>query len=238
MGITTLTRWELLKLIPGRIAAVPPFPCLRRFPEGRDFKQWTGNDSKALMKVYLPALVGRIPPRMVRAIALFMEFCYIVRRHVLDDDDIDKLNLLLVEFHQEREIFRELGVRDGFSLPRQHSLKHYANSIMKFGAPNGLCSSITESKHIKAVKKPWRRSNRFNALSQMLLTNQRLDKLAAITVDFRSRGMLSQSIWDRHIDPPPLPATQPPKSDNNDDGEGIDDRNIIGETKLARHPSK
>jgi hypothetical protein len=158
-----------------------------------------------------------------------------VRRHVLDDNDIDKLNTLLVQFHQEQEIFREAGVRDNFCLPRQHSLKHYANSIMKFGAPNGLCSSITESKHIKAVKRPWRRSNCFNALSQMLLTNQQLDKLAAVTVDFHARGMLSQSIWDRHIDPPP-PATQPPKGDDNDDGEGIDDCNIIGETKLAMHP--
>lgn len=34
-----------------RIAAAPAFPELRRFPEGRNFKQWTGNDSKALMKV-------------------------------------------------------------------------------------------------------------------------------------------------------------------------------------------
>lgn len=34
-----------------RIAAAPGFPGLRRFPEGRNFKQWTGNDSKALMKV-------------------------------------------------------------------------------------------------------------------------------------------------------------------------------------------
>ncbi|KAF5373561.1 hypothetical protein D9758_000926 [Tetrapyrgos nigripes] len=33
-----------------RIAAVPPFPGLRRFPHGRRFKQWTGDDSKALMK--------------------------------------------------------------------------------------------------------------------------------------------------------------------------------------------
>ena len=33
------------------IAAVPIFPGLRRFPEGRGFKQWTGDDSKALMKV-------------------------------------------------------------------------------------------------------------------------------------------------------------------------------------------
>lgn len=184
--------------------------------------------------------MGRIPTRMVRTIALFTEFCYIVRRHVLDDDDIDKLNNLLEQFHQEREIFREVGIRpDGFCLPRQHSLKHYVNSILKFGAPNGLCSSITESKHIKAVKKPWRRSSRFNALPQMLLTNQRLDKLAAITVEFRARGMLTHSIWDGYIIGPQT-ATQPPTNDNDegDDGEGVDDCNIISETKLAIHPSK
>ncbi|KAF8808779.1 hypothetical protein BYT27DRAFT_7095954, partial [Phlegmacium glaucopus] len=35
------------------IAAVPPFPGLHRFPEGHGFKQWTGDDSKALMKVCL-----------------------------------------------------------------------------------------------------------------------------------------------------------------------------------------
>jgi hypothetical protein len=33
------------------ITAVPLFPGLRRFPQGRGFKQWTGDDSKALMKV-------------------------------------------------------------------------------------------------------------------------------------------------------------------------------------------
>lgn len=33
------------------IAATPPFPSLRRFPQGRGFKQWTGDNSKALMKV-------------------------------------------------------------------------------------------------------------------------------------------------------------------------------------------
>jgi hypothetical protein len=35
------------------IAAVPSFPGLRHFPEGHGFKQWTGDDSKALMKVLL-----------------------------------------------------------------------------------------------------------------------------------------------------------------------------------------
>jgi hypothetical protein len=30
---------------------MPSFSNLRRFPQGRLFKQWTGDDSKALMKV-------------------------------------------------------------------------------------------------------------------------------------------------------------------------------------------
>ena len=41
---------ELTQVLP-RIAAVAAFPSLQRFPQGRHFKQWTGDDSKALMKV-------------------------------------------------------------------------------------------------------------------------------------------------------------------------------------------
>jgi hypothetical protein len=67
---------------------------------------------------------------------------------------------------------------------------HYADLIRSFGAPNGICSSITEAKHIKAVKEPWRRSNRNHPLDQILEVNQRLDKLAAARVDFTERGML------------------------------------------------
>ena len=64
------------------------------------------------------------------------------------------------------------------------SITHYEVLIWSFGTPNGLCTSIMESKHIKAVKEPWRRSNKFHALGQMLLTNQHLEKLAAAAIDF------------------------------------------------------
>ena len=70
---------------------------------------------------------------------------------------------------------------------------HYHHNIKNFGAPNGLCSSITESKHIAAVKRPWRRSSRYKALPQILKINERLDKLAAAKADFASRGMLAGS---------------------------------------------
>ncbi|KAG1743374.1 hypothetical protein EDD22DRAFT_958799 [Suillus occidentalis] len=177
--------------IDRRIAAVASFAGLRRFPEGRGFKQWTGDDSKALMKVYLPAIEGHVPTDVVRAFRAFLEFCYLVRRNIITESTLGQIQEALDRFHHYREIFESTGVVLTFSLPRQHSCSHYVLLIRLFGAPNGLCSSITETKHIKAVKEPWRRSSRYKALGQMLVTNQRLDKLTAARIDFKTRGMLN-----------------------------------------------
>ena len=127
---------------------------------------------------------------MIRALHAFLNFCYLAHRDVLDTQSLIAMQDALDRFHQYREIFLSSGVCRSFNLPRQHSLKHFIQMIWAFGAPNGLCSSITESKHTKAVKKPYRRSSHYEALGQMLLINQRLDKLAAAQVDFQKRGML------------------------------------------------
>jgi hypothetical protein len=142
------------------------------------------------VQVYLPAIEGHLPDEMVQAVRAFLDFCYIARHNIHDTQSLAAMDDALHRFHHYHEIFQTTGVHDNFNLPRQHSLIHYLKLIWAFSAPNGLCSSITESKHIKAVKELWRRSSRFNALSQMLLTNQRLDKLTAAHVDFANCGML------------------------------------------------
>ncbi|KAG1752758.1 hypothetical protein EDD22DRAFT_981647 [Suillus occidentalis] len=155
---------EIQDDIDRRIAAVAPFAGLRRFPEGRGFSQWTGDDSKALMKVYLPAIRGHVPRDIIRSI-----------HEALTVDDLVQLQDALDRFHQYREVFKTTGVRLTFSLPHQHSLQHYARMILAFW------STQWPLLHIKAVKEPWRRSSRYKALGQMLLTNQH---------DFEARGML------------------------------------------------
>ncbi|KAF7317691.1 C2H2-type domain-containing protein [Mycena kentingensis (nom. inval.)] len=55
---------------------------------------------------------------------------------------------------------------------RKHSMEDYIPDIKSFGSPYGTCSSITE------------------ALSQMLVTNQWLDRLNTACADFVKRGML------------------------------------------------
>ncbi|KAF7293941.1 hypothetical protein MKEN_01457600 [Mycena kentingensis (nom. inval.)] len=225
---------KILADIDRRIAVTPPFPGLRRFPVGRGFKQWTGNDSKGLMKVYLPAITGHVPSEMVQAVAALLEFVYLVRRSVVDEDTLRAINDAVDRFHLYRESFR-LVRPDGFSLPRQHSMVHYAPGIQKFGAANGLCTSLTESHHITAIKKPYRRSNHNKPLGQMLLTNQRLDKLAAARVDFVARGMLPSAV---PLVPQPPPPPPPPRYDaDGDDADGyggVAGPTCLGEVTLAK----
>ena len=91
---------------------------------------------------------------MVRVIAVFLDFCYIARKSVIKEKDLDAIDDAVCRFHLEQEIFKDIGVREHFSLPCQHSMVHYRMLIEMFGVLNGLCSSITESHHIKAVKEP------------------------------------------------------------------------------------
>ncbi|KAH7905005.1 hypothetical protein BJ138DRAFT_1233720 [Hygrophoropsis aurantiaca] len=228
---------EIMDDIDRRIAATPHFPGLRRFPHGRRFKQWTGDDSKALMKVYLPAIAEYVPMQLVQCLQAFLDFCYLVRRSEIAQDTLTEAERALQRFHETREIFRDSEVRPtGFSLPRQHSLVHYIRLIQEFGAPNGLCSSITESRHITAVKRPWRRSSRFEALGQMLLTNQRLDKLAGARAEFVARGMLPPT----HKKPSQKPSTAQAMNVEEDEwiDEPIEGDSVASEVVLAQRPRK
>jgi hypothetical protein len=148
------------------------------------------------IQVYLAAIKGLVPDNMVKCIREFIECCYITRRNAITSSDLEAFSEHLGRFLELRNIFIETGVRTSISLPRQHSLMHYITKIELFGSPNGVCSSITESTHITAVKKPWRRSNRDNPLPQMMQTVSRLYKLNALRQVFENRGMLEGKLSD------------------------------------------
>ena len=142
------------------------------------------------------AIQAFVPPEVIKTFTTFLEFYYITHRNVITNDSLNQLDVALHKFHELRRVFLGTVRTDGpsgFSLPRQHSMVHYHDHIKNFGSPNGLCSSIMESKHITAVKRPWHQSNKHAALSQMLKVNERLNKLAAARADFTTHGMLMDS---------------------------------------------
>lgn len=135
------------------------------------------------------------------------------RRTSHDTASLAAMSDTLGRFLDLRSIFVETGVRVDFALPRQHALLHYVYGITLFGSPYGLCSSITESKHIAAVKDPWRRSNKDEPLGQIIQTNTRMAKLAAARAEYGRRGMLPVTI---HGD-------RPADLDGEDDRDAADD---------------
>jgi hypothetical protein len=142
--------------------------------------------------VYLPAIECYVPNEVLRCLQAFLEFCYIARHDVITEQLLVQLKDALRRFHHYCQAFDEISV-SGASLPRQHSLTHYTDGIRLLSAPNGLCSSITEAKHIKAVKEPWQRTNCYQPLKQILYINQCLDKLSAMRMDFTNQGMLESA---------------------------------------------
>ncbi|KAI5984115.1 hypothetical protein F5J12DRAFT_907962 [Pisolithus orientalis] len=150
------------------------------------------DDSKGLMKVYIAAIEGYVPQSVVFTFQAFLEFCYLIHQNIITQQMLVEIDKALRCFHLYCEVFQNAGVVDTFSLPQQHAMKHYYHLICQFSAPNGLCSSITESKHIKAIKQPYQCTNCFQALRQMLLLKQRLNKLITMHTDFKEHGMLNE----------------------------------------------
>ena len=109
-----------------------------------------------VIQVYLPAISGHVLPQVVRCFAAFLKFCYLVRCSTITEATLRSMEDALDRFHTECVVFQDNFVRFDFNLPwQQHSLVHYWKNIQLFGAPNGLCLSITESKHIKSLKESW-----------------------------------------------------------------------------------
>jgi hypothetical protein len=108
MSVSTNEKNMLTDPFSLRIAAIAPFSGLRRFPQGRHFKQWTGDDSKALMKVYIPAIEGHVPQDIVQTFRAFLDFCYLVRHNVLTDGMLTLAEEPLERFHNYRNVFSEV----------------------------------------------------------------------------------------------------------------------------------
>jgi hypothetical protein len=111
------------------------------------------------VQVYIAAIKGHVPNDMVECIAVFMEVCYLVCQDDISTADLDLIEKEVSRFHCLWQVFIDTGIHDGLSLPWQHALMHYPDSIALFGSPNGLCLSITKAKHIKAIKELWWQSS-------------------------------------------------------------------------------
>jgi hypothetical protein len=142
-------------------------------------------------QVFLPAIASHVPDDMVRCVAALLNFCYLARRSSHITSTLQEMDIALAAFHCYCQIFEDVNIcPNGFGMPRQHSLVHYMSNIRLFGVLTGLDSAITKSKHIRAVKEPWRELNWVHTINQMITKNSWLSQMAALQVEFACQKML------------------------------------------------
>ncbi|KIO01104.1 hypothetical protein M404DRAFT_29062 [Pisolithus tinctorius Marx 270] len=108
---------RILDDIDQQITAVAPFTGLQHFPQGWHFKQWTSDNSKGLMKVYIAAIEGYVPKDIICTFHAFLEFCYLVCHNVITEQMLTEIDDSLWHFHRYCEVFCNVGVIGSFSLP-------------------------------------------------------------------------------------------------------------------------
>jgi hypothetical protein len=117
-----------------KIRCLPPAFGLRHFKNGFSaLSQISGSERKQMAKILLGCLVGSMPKAGILAVSALLDFIYLAQYTTHDSITLGYLEDALNRFHQHRDYFLQVGVREDFNIPKFHSLLHYVDSIKAFG---------------------------------------------------------------------------------------------------------
>lgn len=93
-----------------RFMAMPRHSSLCHFKSGiSGISQWTGNERKQMEKVFIGAITGGINMPAVQAARSLMDFIYYCQFPMLDEEDLEKMDELLLTFPQFKGHLQETG---------------------------------------------------------------------------------------------------------------------------------
>ncbi|KAG9122446.1 hypothetical protein FRC07_001163, partial [Ceratobasidium sp. 392] len=174
-----------------RFKSMSPYHSLRHFKDGvMKAARWTGRELKEQSRAYLPTIVGEEPEVTACARAL-TNFMFLAHSSSLTDDDLAEMESCLEQFHENKQIFPEIGalgeqdpakkkspVHTFHGIPKIHAIQHYTFHIREHGTPNSFNTELPERLHIPNAKEGYQRSNKKDAIKQMATHIQRMEALA------------------------------------------------------------
>ena len=143
----------------------------------------SGKEFKGICSILLGLIVdlplphGQVPTRILRAARVLLDFLFLAQFASHTSDTIQRLVDSLARFHENKDVFMELGIREHFNIPKFHSLIHYASSITLFGTTDNYNTEQTERLHIDFTKEAYRATNRKDEVTQMTTWLDRREKI-------------------------------------------------------------
>ncbi len=170
--------------IDARCRRMPPNHNIRSFMKGiTALTRVTGVEHDQMCRILLGLVVdaplegGLSSAPLIRAVRALLDFLYLAQYPVHTDETLELLENALAVFHDNKEIFVDLGIREGWNIPKLHFALHYAELIRLLGTTDNFNTEYTERLHIDLAKDAYAATNRKDEFAQMTIWLERKEKI-------------------------------------------------------------
>jgi len=160
--------------INARCKVIPPNHKIMIFMKGiATLSRVSGHEHKKMCSILLGLIVdlpvpgGQNLSHVVKAVRTLLDFLFLAQFECHTTHTIACLQDSLSTFHDNKEVFVDLGVQEHFNLSKLHSLIHYASSIRLFGTTDNYNMEQSEHLHIDFTKNAYCMMNHKDEYSQM-----------------------------------------------------------------------
>ncbi|KAF8490231.1 hypothetical protein F5888DRAFT_1621135, partial [Russula emetica] len=175
--------------IDARCRRLPPNHNIRLFMKGiSTLSRVTGKEHAQMASVLLGLIIsirlpgGRSPSRLLRAVRGLLDFLFLAQYPMHTTETLKLLRDALKRFHDNKDIFVDLSIRDNFNIPKLHFLDHYLIRVVWFRLnrtklDRGHTTEYTERLHIDLAKDAWDATNGKDEFPQMTVWLERHEKI-------------------------------------------------------------
>ncbi|KAH8804139.1 hypothetical protein DL96DRAFT_1474768 [Flagelloscypha sp. PMI_526] len=171
--------------IDARCRRLPPNHTIRIFMKGiSKLSRVSGTEHGQICSFILGVVIGIPLPdghqqqaRLVQSLRSLLDFLFLAQYPIHSTATLNDLSAMLEDFHRNKSIFEDLGIREGFNIPKLHFTGHYVHLIQLFGTTDNYNTEATERLHIDQVKDAYRATNRKDEYPQMTLWLSRKEKI-------------------------------------------------------------
>lgn len=170
--------------VDARCRRLPPNHNIRHFVKGiTSLSRVTGQEHNQMSRILLGLVIdaplqgGFSNVRLIRAVRSLLDFLYLAQYPIHTDETLVLLEDALEHFHNNKEIFIDLGIRDAFHIPKLHFATHYVDHVKLYGTLDNFNTEYTERLHIDLAKDAYAATNHKDEFAQMAVWLERKEKI-------------------------------------------------------------
>jgi hypothetical protein len=140
----------------------------------------SGKEHEQVSRILMGLIIGQevgsgcSAVQVVQSVRGILDFLFLAQYLVHTDQTLD---CTLQQFHENKAIFVELGIRSNFNLPKLHFAKHYTLKIKFFGTADNFNTEYTERLHIDLAKNAYHATNHKDEFTQMTTWLEHKEKI-------------------------------------------------------------